>query len=465
MPTALYRIILTAVILSAGSALSAAELVYSTAGYQDPLDNTGGGARAVGMGRAFAGVADDEMALLWNPAGLSTLPTCQVSLNHSSWLSQTFQEVLVVGFPTGKIGGVGLTANYTGYGSFDGRDAQGFPQASYGANQMGLGFGWGKKVLGDLAFGLSFLAEQQNLSGNAHSLLGVDGGLLWRTKSGWGIGLSYENLGLGPTSLALESSGRLGVSKLFSGRDGTSFLLALGGKMEPESVSSAQAGMEFTYQSVLTARAGYDYWFDPSGYTGLQGFTLGAGINLDSLRVDYAYQPYGELGDTNLVSLSYLFGNSARKTPTPALTPVYTQPLRPVYTPVAPAPVTVVVASAPTPAPAPATQAMPQVVPQAVGAENPSKKTITMEFDVPAGGAVQQAQALEKSGQLTAAAATVTDDLRKTPGDAGAWRELGNVYFRMGHKTSAVYCFGAYLRLKPGDQALADWLAKYQAQP
>jgi cytochrome c-type biogenesis protein CcmH/NrfG len=108
---------------------------------------------------------------------------------------------------------------------------------------------------------------------------------------------------------------------------------------------------------------------------------------------------------------------------------------------------------------------MPQVVPQAVGAENPSKKTITMEFDVPAGGAVQQAQALEKSGQLTAAAATLTDDLRKTPGDAGAWRELGNVYFRMGHKTSAVYCFGAYLRLKPGDQALADWLAKYQAQP
>jgi hypothetical protein len=35
----------------------------------------------------------------------------------------------------------------------------------------------------------------------------------------------------------------------------------------------------------------------------------------------------------------------------------------------------------------------------------------------------------------------------------------------MGHNTSAVYCFGAYLRLKPGDQALADWLAKYQAQP
>ncbi len=392
--------------------------------------------------------------------GFRPSPTLQLSLNHSSWLSQTFQEILLVGFPVGRIGGVGLTVNYTGYGSFDGRDAEGFSQGSYGANQMGLGFGWGKKVLGDLAFGFSFLAEEQNMAGYAHSLLGVDGGFLLRTKTGWGIGLSYENLGLGPTSLALNSSARLGFSKLFRDRDGTSFLLALSGEMEPESVSSAQAGMEFTYQSAVMARAGYDYSIDQTGYTGFQGLTLGVGFALDSLRVDYAYEPFGELGNTNMVSLSYVFGTNTPKTPQPTRTPVYTQPLQSVAPHIAPAPVTVFA-----PAPTPATQVMPQVVPQAVGADSSAKKIITMEFDVPAGGAVQQAQTLEKAGQFNDAANLLKDDLRKTPGDAGDWRELGNVYFRMGHKTSAIYCFGAYLRLKPGDQALADWLAKYQAQP
>jgi long-subunit fatty acid transport protein len=43
----------------------------------------GAGARALGMGGAFAAVADDASAVYWNPAGLSGLEKRQLMLMHS----------------------------------------------------------------------------------------------------------------------------------------------------------------------------------------------------------------------------------------------------------------------------------------------------------------------------------------------------------------------------------------------
>jgi len=43
----------------------------------------GVGARALGMGSAFAGLADDGSAAFWNPAGLATLTSREVTLMHA----------------------------------------------------------------------------------------------------------------------------------------------------------------------------------------------------------------------------------------------------------------------------------------------------------------------------------------------------------------------------------------------
>ena len=416
---------------------------------QDPLDNAGGGARAVGMGRAFAGVADDSTALLWNPAGLAHLSSTQLSINHGSWLVSAFQEILTAGLPAGNLGGFGLAANYAGYGSMDGRNALGFSTGSYGASQFGLGIGWGKQVLGDWALGLSLQAESQNLDTTSNLLLGANGGLLLKTSSGWGAGLSFENLGVGSAGSLLASSERLGFSKLWKDKAGTSFLAALSGTLEPNGVTSFQGGAEFTYRSSLSARAGYDFSLDQNQISGLQGLTLGAGVVWNSFQLDYAFEPYGELGATHMVSLGYLFQDKAPKSSATAAKSV---------SPPAAAP-------APAQPPVPTTsQVLPQVVPQPVGGNTEDKKTITMEFEVPAGGAVSQALSLETAGQMVQAANLLRDDLKANPNDTGAWRELGNVFFKLGHKASAIYCFEVYLKMKP-DLALSEWLNKYKSRP
>ena len=44
---------------------------------------TGGGARALGMGGAFAGIANDASTLYWNPAGISGFENRQALFMHS----------------------------------------------------------------------------------------------------------------------------------------------------------------------------------------------------------------------------------------------------------------------------------------------------------------------------------------------------------------------------------------------
>jgi len=436
------------------SALQAQQTVYNAASRQDPLGTAGETARAAGLGSAFVGVADDATALLWNPAGLSSLNSPQLFLHHASWLAQTFQEVLVFGIPVPKFGTFALSGTYMGYGSFEGRDASGFPLASLNASQVGAGMGWGKQVLGDLSVGFGLHGTQQNFANYSYFLMGVDGGAFLRTPTGWGVGLSYEGQGLGDSSVKLASNFRLGFSKLFKIKGGTSLLATASGEWEPQGGTFLQAGLEAGFHSILFVRAGYDLALQDVGYSGLNGLAAGIGLVLDSIHLDYAFVPYGELGNTHLISLGYSFGEI--QTAAPA-----SKPAMALKAPLAPAaPTTVYVPQAPV-----IPQTAPQVAPQPVPAE-PAKqeRTITMEFEVPAEDALVHAKALAQAGKWNEAIQALRDILTKNSQDAAAWRELGNLYYHLNRKDYAVYSYGQYLKLKPADQALADWLERYKAK-
>src|SRR5512144_2945433 len=49
----------------------------------------GVGARAVAMGNAFVGTADDITALYWNPAGLARMGTSEGTFMHANWFVDT----------------------------------------------------------------------------------------------------------------------------------------------------------------------------------------------------------------------------------------------------------------------------------------------------------------------------------------------------------------------------------------
>ncbi|MCK5738648.1 UPF0164 family protein, partial [bacterium] len=69
----------------------------------------GVGARALGMGGAFVGIADDASALYWNPGGLPEIPRPEFIFMHSEWLADMDYDYLGLVLPLGGAGSFGLS--------------------------------------------------------------------------------------------------------------------------------------------------------------------------------------------------------------------------------------------------------------------------------------------------------------------------------------------------------------------
>src|SRR5688572_5651049 len=75
----------------------------------------GPGARPVGMGEAFTGVADDVHAIYWNPAGLATLKKPELTGMHMQWFQDVSYEHVAFAYPmlSGAAWGLSLSNLHT----------------------------------------------------------------------------------------------------------------------------------------------------------------------------------------------------------------------------------------------------------------------------------------------------------------------------------------------------------------
>ena len=55
-------------------------------------------------------------------------------------------------------------------------------------------------------------------------------------------------------------------------------------------------------------RTGYNTRVGASGLGGLSGLTAGAGLDISQFSVDYAFTPFGELGNSHVISFMMKFG-------------------------------------------------------------------------------------------------------------------------------------------------------------
>jgi len=286
------------------------------------LFDIGTGVRPLGMGGAFAALADDENALFYNPAGLGFLKEMRFGSFYEPRFGASFGDLALVG----KNFGLGLV--FFNLGGIPQRDAHDNPvdEGTFNYGSSGTVGATGVKLedlplqLGlpkGLALGLAAkLYQVSTLEGGNGSGLALDLGFLWAQQE-FEIGPLPVELGLGATAENLLSLGVKYKSEsdyvepwkmnLRLGAAATTRDLTLA--LDLESRGTVHLGAEYRLNEIGLEKFGLGTLALRVGGFIQRGLvlTLGWGLQFQSFYLDYAFVVYPQAPDTHRLSFAAEF--------------------------------------------------------------------------------------------------------------------------------------------------------------
>ncbi len=285
----------------------------------------GMGARAVGMGEAFVGVSNDITAISWNPAGLDFIKDKELSFMYSLWLLDTYHGYVAYGQRLDKISSVGASIAYFGYGNVARvlEDANGYPietGENFAPSDVAVTLAY-SRMLNRFDVGASMkliyeTLDPQDSQGRAFAF-GFDVGMLYELYEilpGLILGATIQNLGI-PLKFVNEGAALPTTLKVGVGYNLTDIIdiKDLSGVASMDVIVpfdnsiTLHMGVEMRIMDMFAMRAGYkiDRMIDINP---LAGFSIGGGVKLqEHYCVDFAYVPYGDLGQTLKMSFGAEF--------------------------------------------------------------------------------------------------------------------------------------------------------------
>ena len=178
--------------MCAGIPVSA--LAAKDAGLPGEFLNFGAGARALGMGRAFTAVADDVDALYWNPAGLATFRSSQVTFQHAPMPLETSYQYMAYAQPLYAMGSIGFGIVNLGSADVDRVDNNNVTVGSFDARETGYLAAYAHRFGDKLSLGSTAKMVQKSVDGRSESGFGVDAATLYRMNERVSFGVMVRNL-------------------------------------------------------------------------------------------------------------------------------------------------------------------------------------------------------------------------------------------------------------------------------
>ena len=320
----------------------------------DPM-YIGVGARPLGMGKAYVGVAEDADAVFMNPAGLAGITDVKFSSMYTTLMDDIRYVVIGGAYPLegaeGVLGGGLISTNvsdiplYSNLATPEGLSNFG-STVMFVSYSVDLGklknYGDISKDFKDISVGgtLKYYSRgASNVQGIADgSGFDMDLSALYRYKPYMTFGANLQNF-MGPSMnyasgavddipgiLKLGTKvGILGDKK--KGKAMYQSEYRLDGALDYDiSLTEKQSaifhmGMEFQFAELemLTLRGGIDQNPAPGGAQ--NNLTLGVGLDYDGMQFNYAYHPYGEIPGTSTHFFSICYLGVEKVPPKPKLKP------------------------------------------------------------------------------------------------------------------------------------------------
>jgi hypothetical protein len=298
------------------------------------------GAKGLGMGNAFVSLADDGTAFHYNPAGTALIDTKLLSMMYSSQygsLVSPLSNFFFLGYAQ-KLQDLNVSVNWvrlsvdnipaepdltvydspaqrellvktgTGGGFFTSADDAFYLNISRMFN-FNIDLGWSiSKIPVQLPIGVNFKIIHRLLDGRAASGVGIDGGFMFRFPVGaffekgkygtFSFGMNVRDVTNTRIAWDTQTTETIPRSTLW----GVSYDLPakpLEGDIvvafnRDTQYGDALFGVEYVYRNLLSVRVGSD----------ASNLTAGVGLELNFLRVDYAFLAQ-DLGNVNRISASF----------------------------------------------------------------------------------------------------------------------------------------------------------------
>ncbi len=270
----------------------------------------GTGARSLAMGGAYVALADEASAPYWNPAGLTQIEEYQFLSMYAPFFEQTSYNFLSYVHPLGRLGNLAISDVLLYSGGYEEVDGEG---NVLGTNQSifknAIIISYANRVYRRISLGVSLKLIHQRVMRYSGNSQGVDLGILYELLDELNIGLALQNV-LQPKVTLIDDPDVYKIN-LKAGVALNTFynrltLTADINKLVDEKAYLC-AGVEFSPWERATSsslkrvdlRAGINH---------LQTFTLGIGLKMKFISLDYAFNPH-KIGNLHRFGLTFRWGS------------------------------------------------------------------------------------------------------------------------------------------------------------
>lgn len=337
----LFRYILTCLVVIALFTRVNARDVTKVGTTAAPFLTISVGARAIGMGGAFAAVANDASTMFWNVSGIAQLHQPSIIFNHSEWLADINFDYAGVVAPLSNLGTIGLSITSLNMSDFE-QTTELQPYGTgvkFSAGSIAFGLSFARKLTDKFMIGFTGKYIREYIWNSESTGIALDVGTLFTTPfNGLRIGLSITNFGtkmqmtgddllvqvdIDPTisgnndriNAILETNKfdlpllfRFGLSMDVLQTENNRIILAADALHPNDNAESVNLGGEYQFKNLISLRAGYRSLFLPDSE---EGFTVGGGINYGlsgfGFKLDYAYEDFGRLDNIQKFTVQLLF--------------------------------------------------------------------------------------------------------------------------------------------------------------
>ncbi|MBN1824259.1 MAG: PorV/PorQ family protein [Endomicrobiales bacterium] len=298
----------------------------------------GTSARAAGLGNAYSAIADGAYSINYNPSGLALMNQSAIAAQHTEWIEGMNHEFFAVTVPLtfdadnagtfdkgdfSRIGDgaglgvfgagvLGFGVVYLSEGTLEGRDDTGARTQDFTAEDRMINVSYANRLGKGWSSGIGVKFISQRIESETATGVAFDMGLMKQLgTSPVNLGLSIQNLGPKMKFISegydLPLTATVGAGYTIGG-----LIFAVDLKRAiNENKSEICVGTEYMLMPMLTLRAGYLFALKsdiaPTSTDRLAGAGAGVGFKLFGTRTDYAFTPYGELGNTHRISFSMNF--------------------------------------------------------------------------------------------------------------------------------------------------------------